>query len=152
MSNNKDIENAQVKKEEKKPNKLKVWWSEHWGEVVGTAATIAGTAGIIYFGKKGLDKAMEAQEAHQLLQYGKASGLNLLEDSGTYCEKLEKAVSKIREDKGLDELKDTIEEKVNELNELCKDKGVEVMLGATLGTDGNSICELDTYMDNLSVN
>lgn len=150
MSNNKDNNNiAEVK--EKKPNKLKVWWQNNWGKVVGTAAAVAGTAGIVYFGKKGLDLAMDSHETNMLLKYGEASGLNLLEDSGSYCEKVGRAVAKIKEERNLGELNDTIKEKVSELSDLCKDKGVEVMLSATLGTD-DEFCETDSYIGNLSIN
>jgi hypothetical protein len=149
MSNVNDNKNiAEVK--EKKPNKLKEWWRNNWGKVVGTAATVAGTAGLIYLGKKGLVRAGETHDANMLLKYGKAAGMDLFSEPGSVGERLVRAADKIREDRNLDEVDETIKEKITELSDLCKEKGYEVSIGAMLGTD-DPICEMETYIDNISV-
>lgn len=150
MSNNIDNKNINEVKEEKKPNKLKVWWQDNWGKVVGAAATVAGTAGLIYLGKKGLTRAGETHDANMLLKYGKAAGMDLFSEPGSVGERLVRAADKIREDRNLDEVDETIKEKITELSDLCKEKGYEVSIGAMLGTD-DPICEMETYIDNISV-
>lgn len=151
MSNNKDIE-TNIVQEEKKPSKFKAWWRENWTTALGIAGTIAGTAGLVYFGKKGLDGALNTLKAESLSKYGAAAGLDLLSDSGTYEERVEKAITKIKEDRELSELTETVKTKIDELSDLCKDKGVDMRIGAILGgDDGGKICETLTYVDDLYI-
>lgn len=145
MSTN-DNKNAEVQKVTK-PSKIKTWWSNNWGKVLTGAAAIAGAAGLVYLGKEG----KEILEDGQLQKYEYFSGLRLRGEPGTYLEKVNIAVKKIREEKELDNLNEVIREKVGELSDLCKEKGVNVMLGTELGTDDN-VCDIMTYIDGTSVN
>lgn len=125
------MKNAKEKKTFKK--RLKEWWDDHDGQVI-TGALIVGTgiAGIFALKKAGDGMVASVQERglRDLKELTKIDPDTLI---GTKADKIELLTDKVWEEKGLEELDDQIIEQMQTLHETCKDKGVEISLGAMLG-------------------
>lgn len=134
---------------EKKPFKvrLKEWWNDHDEQVI-TGALVIGTsiAGIFALKKAGEGMVASIQERglRDLKELTKIDPDTL---SGNAGEKIDILTNKVWEEKGLVELDDQIIDQMQELHETCKDKGVEISLGAMLGgsSDNPEYFDLEHY-------
>lgn len=134
---------------EKKPFKerLKEWWDDHDEQVITGALIVGvGVAGIFALKKAGDGMVASIQERglSDLKELTKIDPDTL---SGTKADKIELLTDKVCEEKGLVELDDQIIDRMQELHETCKDKGVEISLGAMLGgsSDNPEYFDLEHY-------
>lgn len=134
---------------EKKPFKvrLKEWWDDHDEQVITGALVIgASVAGIFALKKAGEGMVASIQERgiNDLKELTKIDPDSL---SGSKADKIEILTDKVWEEKGLVELDDQIIDQMQELHETCKEKGIEISVGAMLGgtSDNPKYFDLEHY-------
>lgn len=127
--------------------KAKDWWAEHWGSVL-TISTVAAIGG---FGIYAISKAGAAanEQWHEKVIDGlkKLTGVDPETLPGDWEEKKESMTKTLWEQRDLYKFDDELVDKLQELHDVCNDKGIEVSLGAYLGggKDFMDYCEIEYY-------
>ena len=124
-------------KKDKKPFKERArdWWDEHDEQVISGAIFIGVTVAGIFAMKKAGEHALDKYNERLITDLSDLTDTDLNSLTGTVSEKTDFLTEKLWEEKDLETFDNEITDAIQDLHDKCKDKGIEISLGAMLGTD-----------------